>query len=134
MGKKKTKGLVCMQYLHRVDVDFFSTTCQVQTHLFVPLHYPPPAHGSQFCKLRTFDIIEFFFLYGPPTLKTLCHLTSFCYCKASLRSHKPEKQTQKGKKKEDTRRDKKKKQRNKKQETKKWKKKQYRWKQEEIRK
>jgi len=93
--------------------------------LFVPLHYPPPAHGSQFCKLRTFDIIEFFFLYGPPTLKTLCHLTSFCYCKASLRSHKPEKQTQKGKKKEDTRRDKK---TNKKQETKKWKKYIYRWK------
>jgi len=52
-----------------------------------------------FCKLRTFDVNEFFFLYGPPTLKTLCDLTSFCYCKASLPSHTLENQTQKGKRK-----------------------------------
>jgi hypothetical protein len=77
--------------------------------LLAPLHYPPPTHGSHFYKLTTFDVIEFFFLYGPPTLKTLCDLTSFCYCKTSLPSHTLKKQTQKEKKKKDTRRDQKKK-------------------------
>ncbi len=78
---------MCRQYLHHVhvDVDFLSTSCQVHTHLLAPLHYPPPTHGSHFCKLTTFDVIELFSFYGPPTLKTLCDLTSFC--KASLPSH-----------------------------------------------
>ncbi len=89
--KKKTKGLVCRQYLHLVDIDFLSTTCQIHTHLLTPLHYPLPTHGSHFYTLTTFDVIEFFFLYGPPTLKTLCDLTSFCYCKASFPSHTPQK-------------------------------------------
>jgi hypothetical protein len=57
--------------------------------LLAPLYYTPPTHGSHLCKLTTFDVIELFFLYGPPTSKTLC------YCKASLPSHTPEKQTQK---------------------------------------
>jgi len=89
--------------------------------LLALFHYPPPTHGSHFCKLTTCDVIELFFLYGPPTSKTLCDLTSFCYCKASFPSHTPEKQTQKEKKKEDIRRDKNKKNK-KKHETKKWKK------------
>jgi hypothetical protein len=69
--------------------------------LLAPLCYPPPTHGSHLCKLTTFNVIELFFLYGPPTLKTLCNLTSFCYCKNSLPSHTPKKQTQKRKRKKE---------------------------------
>jgi len=38
--EKKTKGLLCKQYLHDVDIDFLSITCQIHTHLFSPLYHP----------------------------------------------------------------------------------------------
>jgi hypothetical protein len=40
MEKKKTKGLLCKQYPHDVDIDFLSITCQIHTHLFALLHHP----------------------------------------------------------------------------------------------
>jgi hypothetical protein len=42
MERKKTKGVVCRQHPHHVDIDFLSTICQVHTHLLTPLHYSPP--------------------------------------------------------------------------------------------
>ncbi len=67
--EKKTKGLLCKQYPHDVDIDFLSITCQIHTHLFAPLHHPLYTHSSHFYKLTTFAVVELFFLYSLPTLK-----------------------------------------------------------------
>jgi hypothetical protein len=87
-------------------------------HLLTPLHYT----HSHFCKLTTFVIVELFFLYDLPRVKTLCHLTSSCCYRAILlHTHTKSKH--------------KKKQRKKTQEKRKLrrKKKQYKWKEEETR-
>jgi hypothetical protein len=39
-----------MQYSHRVDIDFLSTTCRVHKYLFILSTIPPPTH-TQFTRL-----------------------------------------------------------------------------------
>jgi hypothetical protein len=72
-GEKKTKGVVCRQHLHHVDIDFLSTICQIHTlaHSF-PL-FPP--HTIHILKANNL-----------PMVKTLCDLTSFC-CYKTPPSH-----------------------------------------------
>ncbi len=89
---EKTKGLMSKQYLHHVDIDFFSITWQVHTYLFALFHYPLDTHGSHFYKLTNFDAVELFFPYGLLTLKTLCDLTSFAIVKLFLHTYIKRKQ------------------------------------------
>jgi hypothetical protein len=42
----------------------------------------PYTHTSHFCKLTTFIVVELFFLYNLPKLKTLWNLTNSCYYRA----------------------------------------------------
>jgi hypothetical protein len=80
----------------------------------------PHTHNSHFCKLTTFVIVELFFLYDLPRVKTLCDLTSSCCYKAPLlHTHTKSKHKKNQRKKTQE----KKKQRRKK--------KQYKWKEEE---
>jgi hypothetical protein len=71
------------------------------THLLTPFHYSPHTQFT-FLKLTTFVVVELFFIYNLPIVKTLCDLTSFCcYKTPPSHTHKRDvEQTQKERKKE----------------------------------
>jgi hypothetical protein len=85
-GKKKSRVQCASNTLNHLDIDFFSITCRIYTHLLKCLHYPH-THSSHVYKLTIFAIVEPFFFYINPTFKTLCNLTSSCSFKASPSPH-----------------------------------------------
>jgi hypothetical protein len=58
------------------------------THIYLLLPTIPHPYNSHFYKLRTFVVLELFFLYDPTNIKkTLFNLTRSCCDRASLPSH-----------------------------------------------